>query len=157
MSCTVGGVTPFPPMWAYGLAANQAFRKSKMSCGEIVPEPLKSAWQQGVVWLPAELHAAAFAANRAPIPDAGGTQTVCAMLVEHVDPRQQTPDGGQVLLGAHAVFGLLNQSWWAVLFGAAFALMFLSTHKRETDDHLLIKQQWPTFWDFLVAPPRHKS
>ena len=105
MSCTVGGVTPFPPMWAYGLAANQAFRKSKMSCGEIVPEPLKSAWQQGVVWLPAELHAAAFAANRAPIPVAGGVQSVCAMLVEHVDPRQQTPDGGQVLLGAHAVFG----------------------------------------------------
>jgi acyl phosphate:glycerol-3-phosphate acyltransferase len=53
-----------------------------------------------------------------------------------------------------AVFGLLNQSWWAALFGAAFALIFMSTHKRETDDHLLIKKQWPTFWDFLIAPPR---
>ena len=53
-----------------------------------------------------------------------------------------------------AVFGLLNQSWWAALFGAAFALIFMTTHKRETDDHLLIKKQWPTFWDFLIAPPR---
>lgn len=53
-----------------------------------------------------------------------------------------------------AVFGLINQSWWAALFGAAFALIFMSTHKRETDDHLLIKKQWPTFWDFLIAPPR---
>ena len=52
------------------------------------------------------------------------------------------------------VFGLINKSWWAALFGAAFALIFMSTHKRETDDHLLIKKQWPTFWDFLIAPPR---
>ena len=58
------------------------------------------------------------------------------------------------LLLLPAIFGLLNQSWWAALFGAAFALIFLSTHKRETDDHLLIKKQWPTFWDFLIAPPR---
>ena len=55
-----------------------------------------------------------------------------------------------------AVFGLINQSWWAALFGAAFAIIFLSTHKRETDDHLLIKQQWPNFLSFLTAPPRSK-
>jgi acyl phosphate:glycerol-3-phosphate acyltransferase len=58
------------------------------------------------------------------------------------------------LLLLPAVFGFISQSWWAVLFGAAFALIFVSTHKRETDDHLLIKKHWPTFWDFLTSPPR---
>ena len=53
-----------------------------------------------------------------------------------------------------AVYGLISQSWWAVLFGVAFTLLFLSTHKRGTDDHLLIKQRWPTLLDFLTAPTR---
>jgi glycerol-3-phosphate acyltransferase PlsY len=58
------------------------------------------------------------------------------------------------LLSLAPVYGLISQSWWALLFGIAFALIFLSTHKRETDDHLLIKRQWPTLLDFLTAPPR---
>jgi glycerol-3-phosphate acyltransferase PlsY len=52
------------------------------------------------------------------------------------------------------VFGLVTQSWWSVLFGACFSLVFLSTHRPETDDHLLLKARYPTLWAFLTAPPR---
>lgn len=54
------------------------------------------------------------------------------------------------------VFGVVTQSWWWVLFGACFSLVFLSTHRPETDDHLLIKARYPTLWAFLTAPPRHQ-
>ena len=52
------------------------------------------------------------------------------------------------------VFGLVTHSWWSVLFGACFSLVFLSTHRPETDDHLLIKGRYPTLWAFLTAPRR---
>jgi acyl phosphate:glycerol-3-phosphate acyltransferase len=52
------------------------------------------------------------------------------------------------------VFGLVTQSWWWVLFGACFSLVFLSNHHPETDDHLRIKARYPTLWAFLTAPPR---
>ncbi len=51
-------------------------------------------------------------------------------------------------------FGLVTQSWWSVLFGATFSLVFLSTHRRETDDHLLVKAWWPNLRAFLAAPRR---
>jgi acyl phosphate:glycerol-3-phosphate acyltransferase len=52
------------------------------------------------------------------------------------------------------VFGLVTRSWWWVLFGASFSLMFLTTHRPESDDHLLLKARWPTLWAFLTAPRR---
>ncbi len=52
------------------------------------------------------------------------------------------------------IFGLVMQSWWSALFGAAFSLLFMSTHRRESDDHLLIKDQWPNLIAFLTAPRR---
>ncbi len=52
------------------------------------------------------------------------------------------------------IFGLATQSWWWVLFGACFSLMFLTTHRPESDDHLLLKARWPTLWAFLTAPRR---
>lgn len=52
------------------------------------------------------------------------------------------------------VLGLVTQSWVSVLFGSVFALLFLTTHRPETDDHLLLKQRFPTLWAFLTAPPR---
>ncbi len=51
-------------------------------------------------------------------------------------------------------FGLIEQSWWAVGFGAAVSLLFLATHRRETDDHLAIKARWPSLGSFLASPPR---
>jgi glycerol-3-phosphate acyltransferase PlsY len=52
------------------------------------------------------------------------------------------------------VFGLVTHSWWSVLFGGCFSLVFLSTHRPETDDHLLLKARYPTLWAFLTAPRR---
>lgn len=52
------------------------------------------------------------------------------------------------------IFGLIAQSWWAVVFGATFSFIFLSTHRPETDDHLLIKERWPNLWAFLSGPRR---
>ena len=52
------------------------------------------------------------------------------------------------------LMGLLTGSWWWVLFGALFSLMFLSTHRPESDDHLLLKARYPTLWAFLTSPPR---
>jgi acyl phosphate:glycerol-3-phosphate acyltransferase len=51
-------------------------------------------------------------------------------------------------------FGLITQSWWAALFGAAFSLLFVTTHRPETDDHLLIDAHWHSLWGFITAPPR---
>jgi len=52
------------------------------------------------------------------------------------------------------IFGLVTQSWWSVLFGATFSLVFLSTHRPETDDHLLVKVRWPNLRAFLTTPRR---
>ncbi|MGD8820335.1 MAG: glycerol-3-phosphate acyltransferase [Anaerolineae bacterium] len=55
------------------------------------------------------------------------------------------------------LFGLLTQSWWNVLFGVALSLMYLSTQRPETDDHLLIKKRWPNLWGFLASPRRRSG
>jgi len=47
-------------------------------------------------------------------------------------------------------------SWWWVAVGVAYSLLFLTTHRPGTDDHLLIKQQFPSAWAFLTAPPRRR-
>ncbi|MCL5952841.1 MAG: hypothetical protein M1132_14200 [Chloroflexi bacterium] len=52
------------------------------------------------------------------------------------------------------VLGLVVKSWWLLLFGACFSLMFLSTHRPESDDHLLLKTRWPSLWAFLTSGPR---
>jgi acyl phosphate:glycerol-3-phosphate acyltransferase len=59
-----------------------------------------------------------------------------------------------VLLAWPLVFGLFTKSWWNGLAGAALSLMFLTTHRPETDDHLLIKERWPNLWRFLTSPRR---
>jgi glycerol-3-phosphate acyltransferase PlsY len=55
------------------------------------------------------------------------------------------------------LFGLITWSWWSVLLGAFISLLFLSTHRPETDDHQLIKARWVSLWAFLTAPRRNKS
>jgi hypothetical protein len=52
--------------------------------------------------------------------------------------------------------GTITGSWYGVLFGAVFSLIFLTGHRRETDDHLLVKQQFPTLWDFVTSPRRKR-
>jgi len=51
-------------------------------------------------------------------------------------------------------FGLITRSWWSVILGATFSLLFASTHRPETDDHLLVKAQWGGFGEFLTLPRR---
>ncbi|MSP14051.1 MAG: glycerol-3-phosphate acyltransferase [Chloroflexi bacterium] len=50
--------------------------------------------------------------------------------------------------------GLVMQVWWPLPCGAVFSLLFLSTHRKETDDHLILKSQWSGVRAFLRAPPR---
>ncbi len=45
----------------------------------------------------------------------------------------------------------------AIVLGAALSLMYLSTQRPETDDHLLIKKRWPHLWGFLSGPRRRRG
>jgi len=53
-------------------------------------------------------------------------------------------------------FGLITQSWWSVIMGGAFSLLFATTHKPDTDDHLLVKERWGGLRRFAVLPPRKR-
>lgn len=55
------------------------------------------------------------------------------------------------------ILGLVTRSWPYALFGAALSLLYLSTHRPETDDHLLIKERWPSLWAFLTGPRRKQE
>ena len=52
------------------------------------------------------------------------------------------------------IAGLLAWSWWCVLLGAVFSLLFTTVHQRATDDHLIIKKRWAGLRRFLTMPPR---
>jgi hypothetical protein len=52
------------------------------------------------------------------------------------------------------IFGLLVGTWLAFIFGALVSLTYLSTHEEGTDDHLIIKEQWPNIIAFLLSPKR---
>jgi glycerol-3-phosphate acyltransferase PlsY len=52
------------------------------------------------------------------------------------------------------VLGGLMSSWSFAVFGLALGLIYLSTQDEKTDDHLLIKQQWHSLWDFITSPRR---
>lgn len=47
-----------------------------------------------------------------------------------------------------------TQSWWYALVGLALGLIYLSTQLQKSDDHMLLKEDWPSFWAFLTSPPR---
>ena len=50
-----------------------------------------------------------------------------------------------------------TQSWLYTLVGLALGLIYLSTQSQKSDDHLLLKEDWPSFWSFLTSPPRRGS
>lgn len=52
------------------------------------------------------------------------------------------------------IVGLFTRSWWYVLMGAVFSLLFMTAHRRETDDHLVIKERWSGLRGFLTMPRR---
>jgi hypothetical protein len=52
------------------------------------------------------------------------------------------------------VFGFFMQSWIALVFAYILVAIYLSTQRQSTDDHLLIKEQFPSLFHFLFSPPR---
>jgi glycerol-3-phosphate acyltransferase PlsY len=52
------------------------------------------------------------------------------------------------------IFGFITHSWLAVAIGAIFSVLFSTTHSSETDDHLLLKNEWDSLAGFLTAPRR---
>jgi acyl phosphate:glycerol-3-phosphate acyltransferase len=52
--------------------------------------------------------------------------------------------------------GLFTGSWLWAGVGAAYALLFVTTHRTETDDHLLLKEEYAGVAAFLTSPPRHR-
>jgi glycerol-3-phosphate acyltransferase PlsY len=58
------------------------------------------------------------------------------------------------LLSLPVTLGLVTASWTAAVWGSALSLIYLSAHSKQTDDHTIIKANWPTLWDFLTAPRR---
>jgi acyl phosphate:glycerol-3-phosphate acyltransferase len=55
------------------------------------------------------------------------------------------------------VVGATTLSWWWLAVGVAYVLLFLTTHRPTTDDHLLIEQQFPSLWAFITSPRRHRG
>lgn len=53
------------------------------------------------------------------------------------------------------VFGFLESSWIAFAFAFILVLIYRSTQRVSTDDHLLIKERWPSFFHFVFSPPRN--
>ena len=58
-----------------------------------------------------------------------------------------------LVVGPLAV-GLLTRSWWYLLLGLVFSVLFMTTHERKTDDHLIIKKRWAGLRSFLSMPRR---
>ncbi len=58
------------------------------------------------------------------------------------------------LVAGPLIVGLLTRSWWYVLMGAVFSLLFMTAHRRDTDDHLVIRQRWSGLRGFLTMPRR---
>jgi len=61
------------------------------------------------------------------------------------------------LLALPLTLGLVTMSWAYAVMGALLALIYLSMHKTDTDDHAMIKQTYPSLWVFLTTPPRKKK
>jgi glycerol-3-phosphate acyltransferase PlsY len=61
------------------------------------------------------------------------------------------------LLALPLTMGLVTMTWAYAVTGALLAVLYLSMHKTETDDHAMIKKNYPSLWAFLTTPPRRKK
>ena len=61
------------------------------------------------------------------------------------------------LLALPLTLGLVTMSWAYAIMGALLAVIYLSMHNTETDDHAMIKKTYPSLWAFLTAPPRRRQ
>jgi len=55
------------------------------------------------------------------------------------------------------IFGFLESSWLALGFAFILVLIYRSTQSASTDDHLMIKDRWPSLFHFILSPPRNKG
>ena len=55
------------------------------------------------------------------------------------------------------ILGVFTQSWMFGLLCVPLSLVYLLTQDRRTDDHLIIKERWSSFWTFLRSPRRHRE
>lgn len=53
--------------------------------------------------------------------------------------------------------GGATHSWWYAFCGLALGLIYLSTQRQSTDDHLRLKEHWPSFLAFLISSPRGRK
>jgi glycerol-3-phosphate acyltransferase PlsY len=60
------------------------------------------------------------------------------------------------LLALPLTLGLVTMSWAYAIMGALLAVIYLSMHNTETDDHAMIKKTYPSLWAFLTTPPRRR-
>jgi acyl phosphate:glycerol-3-phosphate acyltransferase len=60
------------------------------------------------------------------------------------------------ILALPAILWLTTGSWWFVLTGIVLSLMYLQAQKRESDDHLLINEEYSSFFKFLFSPSRKR-
>jgi len=37
------------------------------------------------------------------------------------------------------------------------SILYLITQRKETDDHLILKQNWPSLLAFITSPPRKRN
>lgn len=59
-----------------------------------------------------------------------------------------------MLLLLPVVLGFATSSWEFVLTGIVLTAIYLNAQQVETDDHLILKEQWSSFWEFLTSLPR---
>jgi glycerol-3-phosphate acyltransferase PlsY len=52
------------------------------------------------------------------------------------------------------IFWLTTQSAIFTFTALMLSLIYLGAQHQDSDDHLLIKQRWTSFWAFLTSPPR---
>ena len=55
------------------------------------------------------------------------------------------------------VFGLLTGSLVFLVFGLALSGVYLTTHETVTDDHIILKERWPSLWAFVIGPKRRRE
>ena len=54
------------------------------------------------------------------------------------------------------IFYLVTMTWWYALFGGAMSLIYLEAQRDDTDDHEIIKEDWPSLFSFLTGPKRDR-
>lgn len=52
------------------------------------------------------------------------------------------------------MIGVLTRSVWFALTALALLIIYLTAQRPDSDDHLLLKDRWSSFWRFLTSPPR---